>query len=262
VTSRNIQLIVEYDGTGFSGWQEQPGKDTIQETLEKSLSHLAGHPVELLVAGRTDAGVHALGQTANFHTQSLLPVQRLRKVINQLLPHGIRVVKMKEVPATFHATYHATAKLYRYIIRNHQDYTVFDRYFYHHYRSPLNVAAMQRAAHELEGTHDFSAFRGILGRKANPSRTLLKVRVYKKGKDVVLDYLGKSFLHQMVRILSGTLLYAGIGKITPKDIRDILKSKDRQKAGPTLPPTGLFLVKVFYPRVFPPVRNRWAKVDE
>ena len=121
---------------------------------------------------------------------------------------------------------------------------------------------MRRAAHELEGTHDFSAFRGILGRKANPIRTLIKIKVYRKGKDVVLDYLGKSFLHQMIRILSGTLLYAGLGKLGPKDIQDILKSKNRQKAGPTLPPTGLFLVKVFYPGEFPPVKNRWAKDEE
>ncbi len=259
---RNIRLTLEYDGTGYSGWQKQPQAPTLQGTLEDRLKLICGHPVDLLVAGRTDAGVHALGQTANFHTNSPMPVERIEKVLNQLLPHDIRVVKAQEVPSTFHATYHAQAKLYRYIIRNRQDYTVFDRNTYHHFRLPLNLPAMRKAAKHLLGTHDFTAFRGALGKRANPKRTLLKIGIQKKGPDILLDYTGVSFLHQMVRILSGTLVYVGSGKIKPQDIPGILKSKDRKKAGPTLPANGLFMVKVFYPKAFPPIKKHRKKAEE
>ncbi len=263
MSERNIRLTVEYDGTAYSGWQKQPQAPTVQGALEDRLKLISGHPVDLLVAGRTDAGVHALGQTANFHTRSPLSVGRIYQVLNQLLPHDIRIVKAEEVPATFHATYHASAKLYRYVIRNAKDYTVFDRHTYHHLRLPLDLPAMREAARHLVGTHDFTAFRGTLGKRANPKRTLLKIEIKKKGPDVILDFTGESFLHQMVRILSGTLVYAGTGKIAPGDIPAILKSKDRKKAGPTLPPNGLFLVKVFYPKVFPPVKkHRPREVEE
>jgi tRNA pseudouridine38-40 synthase len=121
---------------------------------------------------------------------------------------------------------------------------------------------MRKAASLLIGTHDFTAFRGTLGKWADPKRTLMKIRIHRKGQDVILDYWGESFLHQMIRILSGTLLYVGSGKFKPEDMTAILKSKDRKKAGPTLPPTGLFLIKVFYPRVFPPVRKKKAEAEE
>ncbi|HJT25045.1 MAG TPA: tRNA pseudouridine(38-40) synthase TruA [bacterium] len=259
---RNIRLTVEYDGTAYSGWQKQPQAPTVQGTLEERLKLICGHPVDLLVAGRTDAGVHALGQTANFHTRSPLPVARIHQVLNQLLPHDIRIVKAEEVPSTFHATYHAKAKLYRYVIRNAKDYTVFDRHTYHHLRLPLDLSAMREAARHLIGTHDFTAFRGTLGKRANPKRTLMKIEIKKKGLDVVLEYTGESFLHQMVRILSGTLVYVGTGKIKPEDIPAILKSKDRKKAGPTLPPNGLFMVRVFYPKTFPPVKKHKPQEEE
>ncbi len=259
MSCRNIRLTVEYDGTAYSGWQKQPQAPTVQGVLEDRLKLICGHPVDLLVAGRTDAGVHALGQAANFHTSSPLPVKRIHRVLNQLLPHDIRVVKAQEVPATFHATYHALAKLYRYVIRNAKDYTVFDRHTYHHLRLPLDLLAMRRAARHLVGTHDFTSFRGTLGKRANPKRTLMKIEIKKKGPDVLLEFTGESFLHQMVRILSGTLVYVGTGKIAPGDIPSILKSRDRKKAGPTLPPNGLFMVKVSYPQTFPPVKKRKAR---
>lgn len=259
---RNIRLTVEYDGTAYSGWQKQPQAPTVQGTLEERLKLISGHPVDLLVAGRTDAGVHGLGQTANFHTRSPLPVARIHQVLNQLLPHDIRIVKAQEVPANFHATYHALAKLYRYVIRNTKDYTVFDRNTYHHLRLPLNLAAMREAARHLTGTHDFTAFRGALGKRANPKRRLMKIEVKKKGADVLLEFTGESFLHQMVRILSGTLVYVGTGKIKPEEIPAILKSKDRKKAGPTLPPNGLFMVKVSYPKTFPPVKKHRSQEEE
>jgi len=258
--SRNIRLTVEYDGTPFRGWQRQPGNETVQGTLETKLTELCGHPVSLLVAGRTDSGVHALGQVCNFKTTSRLSVPDLRRILNQLMPHSLRVVSVAEVPAKFHATYQAHAKLYRYVIRNTQDYTVFDRHFYHHVRLPLDVAAMRRAAKHMVGTKDFSAFRGPLGRDRDPKRTLYRLRVLKKGPDIHLEYYGESFLHQMVRILSGTLVYVGLGKMRPQDLPGIFESKDRRRAGPTLPPNGLFMVKVYYDRK--PARQKSDVVDD
>jgi tRNA pseudouridine38-40 synthase len=198
------------------------------------------------VAGRTDSGVHALGQICNFHTTSRLSVTDFKRILKQLLPHSLRVVAVAEVPTRFHATYHAHAKLYRYVIRNTQDYTVFDRHFYHHVRLPLDVGAMRRAARHMVGTKDFSAFRGPLGRDRDPKRNLYRLRVLKKGSEVHLEYYGESFLHQMVRILSGTLVYVGLGKIRAEDLPDIFAAKDRRRAGPTLPSNGLFMVKVYY----------------
>lgn len=259
--TRNIRLTVEYDGTAYSGWQKQASAATIQGTLEDRLKKVCGHPADLLVAGRTDAGVHGLGQTSNFHTNSKLPAKKIKNILNHLLPRDIRIVEAKEVPETFHATYHAKAKLYRYIIHNAREHTVFDRHTHYHVRPKLDVAAMRRAAKFLVGTHDFSAFRGTLGKKADPKRTLMKIQVRQKGSDVILEYTGVSFLHQMVRILSGTLLYVGLGKLKPEDMKEILASKRRQEAGPTLPSSGLFLVKVFYPRIFPKVK-KWGREEE
>ena len=259
--TRNIRLTIEYDGTAYSGWQKQPQAETVQGTLEDRLRKICGHPVDLLVAGRTDAGVHALGQTANFHTGSSLPPAKINKILNYVLPHDIRVVQAREVSPNFHATYHASGKLYRYVIRNSRDYTVFDHNHYHLIRLPLDLNAMRKAAGFLLGTHDFTSFRGSLGKWADPKRTIHKIEIKKRGTDVILEYTGKSFLHQMIRILSGTLVYAGIGKFKPEEIQAILKSKDRKNAGPTLPPNGLFLVRVFYPTVFPPVKKK-KKIEE
>ncbi|MGH7739794.1 MAG: tRNA pseudouridine(38-40) synthase TruA [bacterium] len=260
--SRNLQLILEYDGTPYAGWQKQRDLETVQGTLEDKIFQVTGHPVDVLVAGRTDAGVHALGQAASFRTTSPLSVTQLRRVVNQYLPHSIRVVKIREMPAEFHATYHASAKLYRYVLRNSVDYTVFDRDYYYQVRRPLNIAWMRKAARQLEGSHDFTAFRGSLGKWANPVRVLKKIRVIPKGNEVHLEFLGVSFLHQMVRILSGTLVYAGWGKIRAEDIGAIFKSKDRRESRPTLPSNGLFLVKVFYPKKFPLVKLKPKREEE
>jgi tRNA pseudouridine38-40 synthase len=259
--TRNIRLTVEYDGTAYKGWQRQPGSETVQGTLENRLTHVCGHKVDLLVAGRTDAGVHGLGQTTNFLTSSTLSAGKIKSILNRLLPRDIRVVKAQVAPDHFHATYHATGKLYRYIIRNADEYTVFDRNTYHYVRPVLNVAAMRKAAKFLVGTHDFTSFRGTLGKKANPKRTLHQIRITKKKNNIILEYTGVSFLHQMIRILSGTLMYVGLGKLRPEDIKKIMDAKDRKQAGPTLSPTGLFLVKVFYPETFAKVKN-WKKEEE
>ena len=253
---RNFRLTVAYDGTPFKGWQRQPGKPTVQGVLEEKLSAVCGHPVSLLVAGRTDAGVHALGQTCSFHTTSRLGPARLGLVLNQVLPHALRVTRARVVPKNFHATYHAKAKLYRYVIRNRNDYAVFDRDWVYHLRRPLDLGKMRKAARHLVGRHDFTSFCGISGRDRNPVRDLKRIRIAKKGPNVLLEYYGVSFLHQMIRILTGTLVYVGLGKIDPGAIPGILAARDRKQAGPTLPPTGLFLVRVDYPTTFPPVKNK------
>lgn len=247
---RNLRLTVEYDGTSYSGWQKQPQAPTVQAELEKVLSKVSGHPVELLAAGRTDAGVHALGQVCNFKSSTPLSPKRLVAVSNQLLPRDIRVVNARVVPDAFHATYDAASKIYRYVLRTSGVKSVFDRHTHYAVRhsKPLDLAAMRRAARYLKGTHDFRSFQGPTAYPRDPIRTLYSVRVLKRGAEVWLEFHGKSFLYNMVRILSGTLLQVGTGKRRPEDVKSILKAKDRRQAGPTLPPAGLFLVKVFYPR--------------
>jgi len=260
---RNIKLTVEYDGTSYSGWQRQPGLPTVQGELEKALLRISGHSVDLMAAGRTDAGVHALGQVCNFRITTRLTPPEIARIANQLLPGDIRVVKAIGAPDAFHATYHAASKIYRYVIRTASEKSVFDRLYHHSLKRarPLDLAAMRRAALRLKGTHDFRSFQGQTIYKRDPVRTILGVKVVRKGPEVHLEFHGKSFLYQMVRILAGTLIYVGLGKIKPDDIPVILAAKDRRKAGPTLPPGGLFLVKVFYPKDAGKSR-RVSKIEE
>lgn len=246
-------MTVEYDGTEFAGWQRQRHARTVQGVLEAALSEIAGHPVSLLAAGRTDAGVHALGQCANFRTRCALSAERFRVVVNRILPRSVRIRDMREAHPNFHATCHAKGKLYRYVIRNAPEHSVFDRHFHYLETRPLSTAAMRRAARPLVGTHDFSAFRDALGADRDPVRTVRAIRVRRRGTTIAVEVEGESFLYHMVRILAGTLLYAGLGKFSAADVEAVLKGRDRRRAGPTLPPQGLFLVRVSYPRTFPPV---------
>jgi len=247
---RNLRLTVEYDGTSYSGWQRQPGVQTIQGELEKVLTKVAGHAVDLMAAGRTDAGVHALGQVCNFRIKTRLTPREISRITNQLLPGDIRIVKAAWAPDGFHSTYHATSKIYRYVIRTATEKSVFDRLYHYPLKRarPLDLTAMRRACAKFKGTHDFRSFQGQTIYKRDPVRTIHGIKVLDKGPEVHLEVHGKSFLYQMVRILSGTLIYVGLGKIKPEEIPGILAAKDRRRAGPTLPPSGLFLVKVFYPK--------------
>ncbi len=260
MTLRNIRLIVEYDGTAYSGWQRQANVPTIQGELDRALTRISGHAVDLRVAGRTDAGVHALGQVCNFRTASRLPVKEIARIANQLLPGDIRVVEARRVRDRFHSTFDAHSKIYRYVIRNVADKNVFERLYHHVVRPKLDLKAMRRAALKLKGTHDFNAFKGPLAKAVNTHRTLLSVKILRKKEKVLIEFHGKSFLHQMVRILAGTLVYVGLGKIRPEEIPDIIASRERRRAGPTLPPQGLFLVRVFYPRRRP--RHDEGPVEE
>ena len=252
---RNIRLTIAYDGTDFYGWQRQPHAPTLQEELETRIARITGGLVTLYGSGRTDAGVHAAGQVANFKTACPIPCRGLVKALNDALPGVIRVKKAEEVSADFHALYGAKSKTYRYLIYRGAFCPPFlGRYVYHH-PYPLNVLQMAKAARLLEGEHDFTSFAGSdparRGRKeksdANVRRIIhSRLAVRKDLRTVVYEVRGSGFRHHMVRNIVGTLLEVGSGKLLPEDMLAILKSRDRRRAGPTAPACGLCLVRVEY----------------
>ena len=252
---RNIRLTIAYDGTDFHGWQRQPRAATIQEALETRIAKITGAAVTLHGSGRTDAGVHAAGQVANFRTECSIPCASLMKALNDILPASIRVRAADEAPADFHARHSAKAKTYRYRILQGPICPPFlARYVYHH-PYPLDCRRMARAARLLEGEHDFTSFAGNNpARKARGSQDGSNVRkvfqsriaVRKKLRMIVYEIRGSGFLHHMVRNIVGTLLEVGSGKLSPDDIPAIIRARDRGKAGATAPASGLWLVRVEY----------------
>lgn len=244
---RNIKITIEYDGKNFPGWQSQPGKMSIQTEIENAIEQVTGEKVELIASGRTDAGVHALGQVANFHTNSNIETQKMPYAINSKLPKSIVVYQAEEVEERFHARYHCKLKTYRYIINNAEFPSALDRYREYHMPFQVNVEEMQKAIKYFEGEHDFKGFQSSGGNKRKTTvRRLSNCTVKKEGTRVIIELTGNGFLYNMVRIISGTLLEVGIGKIKSEDIPSIIESEDRTKAGKTLPPHGLYLVKVEY----------------
>lgn len=254
---RNIRLNLAYDGTDFHGWQRQPHVQTIEEALAKAIQEITGDDVRVIGSGRTDAGVHAAGQVANFKTLCPIPCGGLVKALNDTLPAAIRVRKADEVAATFHARYSAKSKTYRYRILHAPVCPPFlARYVYHH-PYPLDCRAMAQAARPLVGEHDFTSFAGTdptdKGRKKRRGENVRRVfrsriAVREKLPLIVYDIRGSGFLHHMVRNIVGTLLEIGSGKRSPGDIPEILAARDRCKAGETAPASGLCLVKVDYQR--------------
>jgi tRNA pseudouridine38-40 synthase len=252
---RNIRLTIAYDGTDFHGWQRQPQLLTVQEVLETRMARITGSRVTLYGSGRTDAGVHAAGQVANFKTECPIPCPSLVKALNDALPTAIRVRKAEDVPREFHARYDAKAKTYRYRILQAAICPPFlARYVYHHPYA-LDVRRMAQAAKLLEGEHDFTSFAGgdpaLREKKRNRDSNvrqlfLSRISVRKELRMVVYEARGSGFLHHMVRNIVGTLLEIGSGKISPEDILRILEARDRGKAGPTAPASGLWLAKVEY----------------
>jgi tRNA pseudouridine38-40 synthase len=258
---RNIRLLVSYDGTDFHGWQRQPKLPTIQECLESALSRLTNERTCVWGSGRTDAGVHALSQFANFKTACPIPCENLVKALNDLLPPSVRVKQAAEASDDFHARYHARSKTYRYRILLAPVCSPFLWRFVCHHPFPLDVRAMAEAARHFEGTHDFTAFAAVSDRDSEAAslagsreagsemvRTIFSSHLTKRLRTSILIYKvsGNGFLHHMVRNIVGTLMEVGRGRLVPTDIPRILKARDRTLAGPTAPAAGLCLVKVDY----------------
>lgn len=243
---RNIKLTIEYDGKEFNGWQKQLNKLNIQGTIEKVISDITKEEIELIGSGRTDAGVHALGQVANFRTNSTIPIEKFAIAINSRLKKSIVIKKAEEVPDRFHSRYNCKQKTYRYVINNSETGSAIYRNLEYNIKMPLDVNKMQEAANYFVGEHDFTGFKASGTSSKSSVRTIYKAEIRKEGDRIIIELTGNGFLYNMVRIISGTLVDVGLGKIMPDDIENIIKMKDRSKAGKTLPPQGLFLVKVEY----------------
>jgi tRNA pseudouridine38-40 synthase len=243
---RTIRLLIEYDGTGYAGWQVQPDQETIQGRLEAALERITGEPIRVVSSGRTDAGVHALGQVAHFTTHSAMSPEEFRRALNGVLPRDIAVREASDAPEGFHARYSARRKRYRYVIIQGETRSAFGHRYGWEVGYRLDVAAMRQAAKQLVGTHDFSAFRATGGSAADPVRTLHLLDVEEQGTEVVILAEAEGFLRHMVRILVGTLVEVGRGRLAPDEVQAILESRDRSLAGPTAPPQGLFLLEVTY----------------
>lgn len=274
---KNIKLTLAYDGTEFSGWQIQPGRRTIQGSLVEVAERLVGSRVVVQGAGRTDAGVHALGQVANFRAQSRMSPSEFQRAFNALLPSAIRVVDAEEVEPRFHSRWDALAKTYEYRIYRGPVLGPFDRFYALHYPLPLDEDAMANAARRFEGVHDFTGFAAAAGgyeadrHDPNPIREIFRAEFLRRpsasfrpsgsipgapderpgaggcGEDFVFVVRGKSFLRHMVRKMVGTLLDIGRGRLPVEEIDRLIETRDRSRCGPTAPPHGLYLVSVEYP---------------
>jgi tRNA pseudouridine38-40 synthase len=254
---RNFKLTIAYDGTDFHGWQFQASKPTIQGEIVSVLRRLTQENIQLLAAGRTDAGVHALGQVGSFRTQSLLSAAEFQRALNALLPQTIRIVAAVEKGPDFSARWSAKSKIYRYrIYRGKVVPPMLWRYVLH-YPFPLDEAAMQDAAARFVGVHDFSSFAASTGsedddKERNMEREILSAELKRMDDDQELWFTvhGRSFLRYMVRKMVGSLLEVGRGKLAPNDIDRLFSLKDRSKSGPTVPPQGLFMVSVDHEEPF------------
>ena len=243
---RNIKIIVEYDGTNYSGWQIQKNALSIQQVIEYSVERVTGVKTEVIGASRTDAGVHAKGYVANFKTESNIPADRFKDALNTKLPQDIVILKSEETYFDFHSRYHSKGKTYCYTILNRENAPAIGRNFLYHVKSPLNIENMKRACKYFLGTHDFSAFRNIGSSVKTSTRTITDMRIEKHGEIIEIYGTADGFLYNMMRIIVGVLIQVGNGKLKPKDVEDIILSKDRKKAGKAAPASGLCLIEVFY----------------
>lgn len=244
---RRIRLTVSYDGTAYAGWQRQRNAPSVQETLERALHSLTGEQAAIVGASRTDAGVHALGQVAHFDTRSRIPPEKFCFALNTRLPDDIRVVASQQVSPAFHARYGARGKTYRYQIHNSPHASALYRLQRAHVAPPLDVERMRRAALPVLGEHDFRAFAAAGGQSRGTVRDITRLDIRREGALIDITVEGRSFLYNMVRILAGTVLQAGLGKMNPAAVPALLQSRNRGQAGPTLPARGLFLWDVQYP---------------
>jgi tRNA pseudouridine38-40 synthase len=241
-----IKLLLEYDGSIYSGWQRQPNQPTIQEAVETAIEGVTQAKVSVLGAGRTDAGVHALGQVASFRIDRDLAPLEWTKALNAHLPETIVVRSTELMPDGFHARHWATGKLYEYRILNRPERPAVQRNYCWHVHRPLDDAAMNQAALPLIGPHDFSSFETQPTENDDPVCHLQRLAVYRQGDYLRIEAYADRFLKQMVRSIVGTLVEVGLGKLEPDRLHSILNAKDRSTAGKTAPPQGLFLMRVDY----------------
>lgn len=241
-----FKITLEYDGTNYHGWQIQPDVPTIQRELEAAIGRVAQHEVNVIGAGRTDAGVHALGQVAHFSTTARLSTEEWNRALNGLLPPDIAVLAVEPAPDTFHARFAAKSKLYRYRILNRPHRSALERTRAWHVWQPLDVATMRETVACLVGKHDFSSFQGSPTDTENAVCQITRLTLDQSGDDLSIEVEANRFLKQMVRNIVGTLAEVGRGKLQTGDVAGILDARDRTKAGPTAPAHGLYLVKVDY----------------
>lgn len=246
---RRIRIVVAYDGTEFHGWQVQPGLPTVQGWLEKVIGQIEGSPVKVHGSGRTDAGVHALGQVAAFSIGNPIPCANLRKAMNRLLPRAIRVLDAAETPGGFHPRYHARSKTYEYRIWRDEVCPPHRRLYLCHFPYPLNEGRMMELAPLFEGEHDFTAFAAADERDemgGSKVRRIFESRLWREGAELVFRVRGSGFLKHMVRMMAGALVEAGKGNLERADFEARLQPGFPGKAGPAMPASGLFLVSVEY----------------
>lgn len=243
---RTYKLTIAYDGSRFRGWQRQPDTDlTVQGMMEKKISELAGYPVEVQGSGRTDGGVHAVGQTASFSLSGKVEEKKFQEQLNQMLPEDIRVLQMELVKNSFHARYSACGKCYEYSIDIGERPNVFSRKYTFHYPRMLNVEDMRKAASMLVGTHDFAGFTDRVDEHST-RRRIYAIRITEEKNQIRIQYRGSGFMYHMVRILTGTLLEVGTGERSPESILQILEHGVRAEAGFLAPASGLCMKHVFY----------------
>ncbi len=243
---RIIRLTLEYDGGDYHGWQLQPGVPTIQGVLEEAIKKLSGEEVRVKAAGRTDAGVHALGQVASFETKLALSAGKIASALNALLPKDIAVLEAEEALPSFHPQYSVKEKTYKYLILNRPFPSALWRRYCWHLRTSLELEAMGEAASYFVGSHDFAAFSGSGRGVLSTVRTVREFRIERWGEFLTFWVTAEGFLRYMVRTMVGTLVLVGRGKLSPKQMAELFSSRDRRRAGPTAPARGLFLVRVCY----------------
>ncbi|MBS6600569.1 MAG: tRNA pseudouridine(38-40) synthase TruA [Clostridium sp.] len=243
---RNVKLTIEYDGTNYCGWQKQNNEKTIQEEIEKAIYKAVGEVVEVIGSSRTDAGVHARKMVANFKTNATIPFDKFKYAINDKLPDDIAIIESEEVSEDFHARYDSKGKTYCYSIINRQQKPAIGRNYVYHFKWDLDIEKMREACKYFIGKHDFKAFRSLGSSVKTTERTIKELYIESEGEKINIFITADGFLYNMVRIIVGTLLKVGRGKIPVEDIEKIILLGDRKKAGPCVPAQGLILEKVYY----------------
>lgn len=243
---KNLKLTIEYNGSEFSGWQKQKGKRTVQQELETAFSLLTGEDVVVEGSGRTDKGVHAFGQVASCQIESTIPVNKIKMAINNLLPEDIKVTKVEKVDDDFHARFSAKEKTYEYYVQIGGDRCAISHNLLAHYPFDVDFDKVVSASKLLIGKHDFHGFCSSQATVTNFEREIFDISIKKKGKVLKFSITGNGFLYNMVRIIVGTLLDCGRGKLSEEDIKTALKTGERKYAGKTMPACGLYLKKVVY----------------